>query len=196
MAANDPGPSAAFYRRFPGGADGPLHPVDPSTSSPPLLDSAQSPRDFLDHAAQDGLYAILNVPRDASNAEIQARYRTLASQFHPDKQPDEPRRRAATARFQDIQRAHEVLTDPARRVVYDMFGEEGLRTSWEVGPRNMSAAQMRRHYQRQGEVKRKLDAESLVNSKVRRGEDGVGQGRRRPVTLGCTVTPGCVHLGG
>jgi DnaJ-class molecular chaperone len=28
-----------------------------------------------------------------------------------------------------------VLTDPQKRAVYDMFGEEGLRTSWEVGPR-------------------------------------------------------------
>ncbi|BEI82106.1 hypothetical protein CcaverHIS002_0212660 [Cutaneotrichosporon cavernicola] len=165
MASIDPGPSAAFYRRFPGGADGPLQPSDPSTASPPLLDTSQSPREFLDSATTDGLYAILNVPRDASNAEIQQRYRTLAAQFHPDKQPDEERRRAAHGRFQDIQRAHEVLTDPARRTVYDMFGEEGLRTSWEVGPRNMSPAQMRRHYERQGDVKRKLDAEALVNSK-------------------------------
>ncbi|BEJ12803.1 hypothetical protein CspHIS471_0212630 [Cutaneotrichosporon sp. HIS471] len=165
MASTDPGPSAAFYRRFPGGADGPLQPSDPSTASPPLLDASQSPREFLDSATTDGLYAILNVPRDASNAEIQQRYRTLAAQFHPDKQPDEERRRAAHGRFQDIQRAHEVLADPARRTVYDMFGEEGLRTSWEVGPRNMSPVQMRRHYEKQGEVKRKLDAEALVNSK-------------------------------
>lgn len=28
-----------------------------------------------------------------------------------------------------------VLTDPNKRIVYDMFGEEGLSTSWEVGPR-------------------------------------------------------------
>ncbi|GMK59100.1 hypothetical protein CspeluHIS016_0701150 [Cutaneotrichosporon spelunceum] len=165
MASTEPGPSAAFYRRFPGGVDGPLQPEDPSAAAPPLLDSSQSPRDFLDSDATDGLYAILNVPRDASNTDIQQRYRTLAAQYHPDKQPDEARRRAAHGRFQDIQRAHEVLTDPGRRTVYDMFGEEGLRTSWEVGPRNLSPAQMRRHYERQGEVKRKLDAESLVNSK-------------------------------
>ena len=28
-----------------------------------------------------------------------------------------------------------VLTDPNKRIIYDMFGEEGLSTSWEVGPR-------------------------------------------------------------
>ena len=28
-----------------------------------------------------------------------------------------------------------VLTDSNKRIIYDMFGEEGLSTSWEVGPR-------------------------------------------------------------
>ena len=30
---------------------------------------------------------------------------------------------------------YSVLTDPNKRIIYDMFGEEGLSTSWEVGPR-------------------------------------------------------------
>lgn len=69
--------------------------------------------------------------------------------YHPDKQRDQARRLAAQNRFTAIQRAYEgrftealhedltlaVLTDPQKRAVYDMFGEEGLRTNWEVGPR-------------------------------------------------------------
>lgn len=165
-STTDPGPSAQYYRRFPAGADGPIRP--PSPPREPLLLPNETDREFLDAQAADGLYAILNLSRDASLSEIKERYRTLASMYHPDKQPDEARRRAATGRFQEIQRAHEVLTDPARRTVYDMFGEEGLRTSWEVGPRNMTEGQMKRHFQRQGDVKRKLDAEQLVNSKVSR----------------------------
>ena len=29
-----------------------------------------------------------------------------------------------------------VLTDPNKRIIYDMFGEEGLSTSWDVAPRS------------------------------------------------------------
>lgn len=57
-------------------------------------------------------YATLGVERSASPDDIKKAYRRLASQHHPDKGGD-------TARFQQIQSAYEVLSDPARRAEYD-----------------------------------------------------------------------------
>lgn len=57
-------------------------------------------------------YAILGVPRTATDDEIKRAYRRLASQHHPDKGGDK-------ARFQDIQQAYSVLSDPAQRQQYD-----------------------------------------------------------------------------
>lgn len=160
----DPGPSSAYYRRFAATADGPIRP--PSGSREPLLEPSQSTAEFIDSASDGSLYSLLNVSRDASTAEIKERYRSLAGIYHPDKQPDDTRRQAAHERFQAIQRAHEVLTDPQRRAVYDMFGEEGLRTNWELGPRNMSSGEIKSHFAKQAENKRRMDAEALVNSQV------------------------------
>ncbi|KAL1408743.1 hypothetical protein Q8F55_005556 [Vanrija albida] len=158
-----PGPSNAYYARFAQGATGPIHP--PRGSEPALLEPTESAEAFVDAAASESLYAVLNVPSDASLAEIKDSYRSLASIYHPDKQTDDVRRAAAHARFTAIQRAHEVLTDTGTRTIYDLYGEEGLRTSWEVGPKNMSAARMREHYARQAGARWREEAEALVNSK-------------------------------
>lgn len=161
---NEPGPSSAYYRRFAQQADGPIRPPSPPGS--PLLPPTQTTAQFLDSEAEDSLYAVLNVEHDASLAELNDKYRALAAIYHPDKQPDDVRRRAAHDRFMEISRAYEILTDPGKRAIYDLFGEEGLRTSWEVGPRGMTPAEMKAHYQRQGDTKRRIDVEALVNSKV------------------------------
>jgi DnaJ family protein C protein 11 len=167
---DDPGPSTAYYHRFASRADGPVRP--PAASSPPLLGETTDPQAFLDAHARDGLYAVLNVERSATAAEIRDQYRSLASVYHPDKQPDEAHRRAAHARFTALQRAYEVLTDDAQRTVYDLFGEEGLRTKWEVGPRNLTKAQMRAHFLGEDEIRQRMEAAALVNSKV--GDGGWG----------------------
>jgi DnaJ family protein C protein 11 len=156
---DDPGPSAAYLRTFPATADGPVRPPSPSE---PLL--AADP-DFIAVASTETLYALLNLPSTASDAEIRERYRQLATTFHPDRQRDDTHRRAAHSRFTEIQRAYEVLTDPTKRTVYDLFGEEGLRTSWEVGPRIKTPEEMRAHFQRQAYEKRQMDAEALVKPK-------------------------------
>ncbi|GFZ49378.1 hypothetical protein JCM24511_07498 [Saitozyma sp. JCM 24511] len=156
---DDPGPSAAYIRSFPATADGPIRPLD---SSEPLLPPDEDP---MVEGQAESLYALLNLPSSASDAEIRERYRSLATTFHPDRQRSDDARRAAHSRFTEIQRAYEVLTDPTKRTVYDLFGEEGLRTSWEVGPRNRTPEEMRAHFQRQAYEKKQLDAEALVKPK-------------------------------
>ncbi|KAA8577347.1 hypothetical protein EYC84_007309 [Monilinia fructicola] len=62
------------------------------------------------------LYETLEVARDASAQEITASYRRLARFHHPDKNLDNA---DATAKFQKVQAAYEVLSDEDQRRVYD-----------------------------------------------------------------------------
>ncbi|WWD18942.1 hypothetical protein CI109_103398 [Kwoniella shandongensis] len=156
---DDPGPSSNYYRSFPSTADGPIRPPSPPTS--PILTSTALPP----HPLERDLYGLLNLPKSASDAEIRDRYRSLATIYHPDRQRTEQTRAAAHAQFTEIQRAYEILTDPTKRTIYDLFGEEGLKTSWEIGPRVKTAEEMRRWFTAQAYEKRSMDAEALVKPK-------------------------------
>src|SRR5687767_3943887 len=63
-------------------------------------------------------YAILGVPKTATQAEIKKAYRKLARELHPDtnKDPD------AEKRFKEANEAQAVLTDPEKRKQYDELG--------------------------------------------------------------------------
>lgn len=69
--------------------------------------------------ARRDLYAILGVRRDASITDIKKAYRSLARQFHPDRNPDDE---AAEARFREISEAYETLSDADHRQRYDRLG--------------------------------------------------------------------------
>jgi len=69
-------------------------------------------------------YEILGVGRGATDAEIKAAFRRLASQHHPDKNPDDPE---AQVRFKEINAAHQILSDPDKRAAFDRFGEAAFR---------------------------------------------------------------------
>jgi molecular chaperone DnaJ len=64
-------------------------------------------------------YETLGVARTASEPEIKAAYRTLALQFHPDRNPGDA---VAEERFKDVSMAYAVLSEPDKRAHYDRFG--------------------------------------------------------------------------
>lgn len=68
-------------------------------------------------------YAVLGVPRTASQAEIKKAFRKLARQHHPDAKPGDI---AAERRFKEVNEANEVLGDPEKRRQYDELG-----VNWE-----------------------------------------------------------------
>src|SRR3989441_11469602 len=67
-------------------------------------------------------YQVLGVPETATVDEIKRAFRRLAKQHHPDRNPGKPQ---AAERFKEINEAHDVLSDPAKRKQYDQLRRYG-----------------------------------------------------------------------
>jgi len=76
----------------------------------------------LDMAKRD-YYEILNLTRNASEAEIKQAYRRLAMKHHPDRNPGD---QVAEEKFKEAKEAYEVLSDSRKRAAYDQFGHAGV----------------------------------------------------------------------
>ncbi len=61
-------------------------------------------------------YAVLGVAKDATADEIKKKYRKLARELHPDKNPGD---KAAEDRFKQVSEAYDVLSDDTKRKEYD-----------------------------------------------------------------------------
>lgn len=85
-------------------------------------------------------YAILGVPRDATDAQIKTAYRKMAMKWHPDKNPND--KENATRHFKEVSEAYEVLSDKEKRGIYDKFGEEGLKGTGGAGAQSFSPEEM------------------------------------------------------
>ena len=65
-------------------------------------------------------YSILGVPKTASADDIKKAYRKLARKYHPDVNPNDE---DAKRKFQQVNEANEVLSNPENRKKYDEYGE-------------------------------------------------------------------------
>ncbi|WP_144960609.1 DnaJ C-terminal domain-containing protein [Gillisia sp. Hel_I_86] len=71
--------------------------------------------EFIDY------YKTLGLDKSATKAAIKKAYRKLARKYHPDLNPDDD---SAKKRFQQINEANEVLSDPEKRKKYDEYGKD------------------------------------------------------------------------
>lgn len=71
--------------------------------------------DFIDY------YKILGINKNATEKEIKSAYRKLARKYHPDVNPNDAE---AKKKFQQINEANEVLSDPGKRKKYDQYGKD------------------------------------------------------------------------
>jgi DnaJ-class molecular chaperone len=76
-------------------------------------------------------YKILGASRTSTAEEISKAYRKLARKHHPDLNPDD---QGAKKRFQEIQKAYDVLNDPEKRRMYDQYGENYEQVVTGGGP--------------------------------------------------------------
>ena len=73
--------------------------------------------------AKADYYRLLDVARSASESEIKKAYRRLAMKYHPDRNPGD---KSAEEKFKEAKEAYEVLSDTAKRGVYDQHGHAGI----------------------------------------------------------------------
>jgi len=80
------------------------------------------------------LYECLGLPPGANAAAVKAAYRKVARVTHPDKGGDPDVFKAVSA-------AHEVLSDPATKQLYDTYGLAGLEDEGDDGGRAAKSAE-------------------------------------------------------
>jgi curved DNA-binding protein len=71
--------------------------------------------DFVDY------YKLLGLDKTATSKDIKSAYRKLARKYHPDLNPND---KDAKKKFQEINEANEVLSDPEKRKKYDKYGKD------------------------------------------------------------------------
>jgi len=86
-------------------------------------------------------YSILGVDKNASEEDIKKAYRKLARKYHPDLNPND---KEAKVKFQQINEANEVLSNPENRKKYDEYGEH-----WKHAEEYERAKGAQQHYQYQ-----------------------------------------------
>ena len=95
---------------FASGKDAPAVFEPPPVAAAPFFEMATVKRDY---------YEVLSVQRNANGDELKKSYRRLAVQYHPDKNPGDPK---AEDKFKELGEAYDILNDPDKRAAYDRYG--------------------------------------------------------------------------
>lgn len=96
--------------------------------------------EFIDY------YKILGLDKKATEADVKKAYRKLARKHHPDLNPKDP---SAKQKFQQINEANEVLSDPAKRVKYDKYGKDWMHAE-EFEKQRQQQEQYQKQYGQSG----------------------------------------------
>jgi len=80
--------------------------------------------------AKRDYYKVLDVAKNATDADIKKAYRRLAMKYHPDRNPGD---KEAEERFKEAKEAYEVLADEQKRAIYDQHGHDGIDAARQGG---------------------------------------------------------------
>lgn len=105
-------------------------------------------------------YKVLGVERNATQDDIKKAYRKLARKYHPDLNPNDP---TAKDKFQEINEANEVLSDPEKRKKYDAYGENWKHADEFEAQQQAYRAQQQANGNRQGEYWYSTDGEHFTS---------------------------------
>ena len=112
----------------------------------------------------DSLYALLEVPPDATDQDVKTAYRKKALKVHPDKNPDNPE---AAKLFHQLSEAFKVLSDPTAKGAYD----KGLKAKQERELRDRKLDAKQKKLKDELEAReRQAAAEELLKSEHKRSE--------------------------
>ena len=140
---------------------------------------------LMQYPDQVDYYSLLGLSRNPppTDSQLQTAYHNLSLSLHPDKQPAHLVE-SANAQFRRVQEAYMILSDPKKRIVYDLEGEEGVQREWsaggpmaarmesedaglgQVGPRAMSPAEFRKWFIARMKAKERTALNRLVGAKV------------------------------
>ncbi|KAL4278707.1 hypothetical protein GQ457_03G007460 [Hibiscus cannabinus] len=126
-------------------------------------------------------YNILKVSRNATEEDLKKSYKRLAMKWHPDKNPIN--KKEAEAKFKQISEAYDVLSDPQKRQIYDLYGEEGIQSAELSSPNGFGGGGVGgdRAYRFNPRNAEDIFAEFFGGSETRfNGDGGVGtQGNKK-----------------
>jgi len=120
-----------------------------------MADFEEDDEEFL----SDDFYAVLNVRKEASPEEIRNAYRKMCSLYHPDKHQGLAQKQAAEKLFNKVGKAYEVLSNPDKRSIYDIYGKKGLNAGWEIVERHRTPQEIKEEYER---LKREQEERRLL----------------------------------
>lgn len=124
--------------------------------------------DVADFVEDESYYAALSLPREATEDDVKKAYRTLAQSLHPDKHTDAAAKLHAQEAFAKLQEAYDVLSDPLKRQVYDVYGKEGLQAGLQLSTHVNNVDDLRKEWQdfKASQEQQKEDADVSYRSSL------------------------------